>query len=249
MIPILFLFFAFLAEIIGAIAGFGTSTILLPIALFFFDFPTALIVVALLHVSGNLSKVALFKEGVDRNLLLRFGFPSIVLTLVGAFLVAYLPSLLLKSLLGLFLVIYALVSLLGVDIKVKQNLGMDLLGGSLSGFFAGLLGTGGAVRGAFLSSYRLRKEKYIATLAVIALAVDGTRILVYLGKGYFPSELYYSVPLLVFIAFAGAYAGRKMMLKISQQWFRKMVLIAIGLAGLKFVWDSIALAVTLIKNS
>lgn len=53
----------------------------------------------------------------------------------------------------------------------------------------------------------------------------------------------HSIPLLVFIALAGAYAGRKIVLKISPKWFRKIVLIAIGLAGLKFVRDSIALAV------
>jgi uncharacterized membrane protein YfcA len=38
---ILFFIVAFISEVIGAIAGFGSSTIFLPLALFFVDFQTA----------------------------------------------------------------------------------------------------------------------------------------------------------------------------------------------------------------
>ena len=42
---ILFFIVAFLSIIIGTVAGFGTSTIFLPVALFFVDFKTALVLV------------------------------------------------------------------------------------------------------------------------------------------------------------------------------------------------------------
>jgi uncharacterized membrane protein YfcA len=53
--PTLLLFFliAFISEVIGAIAGFGSSTIFLPLALFFVDFKTALILVAISHLIVN----------------------------------------------------------------------------------------------------------------------------------------------------------------------------------------------------
>jgi uncharacterized protein len=53
---ILFFIVAFLSEVIGAVAGFGSSTIFLPLALFFVDFQTALILVAISHLFGNFRK-------------------------------------------------------------------------------------------------------------------------------------------------------------------------------------------------
>lgn len=47
---ILFFLSAFVSEIIGTIAGFGSSTVFLPLALIFFDFKTALVLVAILAV-------------------------------------------------------------------------------------------------------------------------------------------------------------------------------------------------------
>lgn len=45
---------AFVAEIIGTMAGFGSSTILLPLALFFVDFKIAIVLVAIFHLFGNI---------------------------------------------------------------------------------------------------------------------------------------------------------------------------------------------------
>ena len=50
---IIFFVAAFFSEVLGTMAGFGSSTVFLPIALFFFDFRTALILVAIFHMSGN----------------------------------------------------------------------------------------------------------------------------------------------------------------------------------------------------
>jgi len=47
MIGVGFWIAAFLVGIIGTVAGFGTSTLFLPVALFFLDFQTALVLVAI----------------------------------------------------------------------------------------------------------------------------------------------------------------------------------------------------------
>ncbi len=52
-LDVLFFVLALFAEITGTMAGFGSSTIFLPIALFFFDFKTALILVAIFHARGT----------------------------------------------------------------------------------------------------------------------------------------------------------------------------------------------------
>ena len=66
MNEVLFFIFAFLSEIIGTMAGFGSSTIFLPLALLFFDFKTTLVLVALMHIFGNIGRISFFQHGLDK---------------------------------------------------------------------------------------------------------------------------------------------------------------------------------------
>jgi uncharacterized membrane protein YfcA len=238
MINVLFFILAFLAEVIGTMAGFGSSTILLPISLFFFNFRTALIIVAIFHISGNIGRITFFRQSVDKKLLFTFGVPSVIMTLVGALLVNQIPQAALKFILGLFLIGYVY-TFRNDGLVVKPSNKNSLLGGSLSGFFAGLIGTGGALRGSFLTSFKLEKSLYIATASVISLAVDITRIPIYLEQGFLPRDLFHYVPILFSIAITGSYLGKKIVHKIPQKKFRKMVLAAIGLVSLKFIYEGI----------
>ncbi|MDD3095201.1 MAG: sulfite exporter TauE/SafE family protein [Candidatus Neomarinimicrobiota bacterium] len=236
---VMFWISALFAEIVGTMAGFGSSTIFLPIALFFYDFRTALILVAIFHISGNIGRIAFFRHGFDKKMLLRFGLPSVLLTLAGALLVQYVSQPLLKFILGVFLFLYVILFLWKPDLKAKPGIRNSLIGGGLSGFFAGLIGTGGALRGAFLSSFNLEKSVYISSAAAISLAVDITRIPVYLSSGFLPKEMLIFVPFLFLIAIAGSFIGKKIVNKIPQKIFRKIVLICVGLVSVKFIYDGI----------
>lgn len=230
---------ALFAEIIGTMAGFGSSTILLPIALFFYDFKTALILAAVFHISGNIGRMTFFRHGFDKKMIVEFGLPGVIFTLIGALLVIYVSQPLLKLILGVFLFIYVLLSLLKPDLKVKAIRRNSLIGGGLSGFFAGLIGTGGALRGAFLTSFHLEKSVYISTAAAISLAVDITRIPVYLSSGFLPSEMFIFIIFLSFTAITGSFIGKTLVHRIPQKSFRKLVLACIGIASMKFIYDGL----------
>ena len=234
---IIFFLVAFLSEIVGTIAGFGSSTVILPLALLFFDFRTALVLVALMHVFGNIGRISFFRHGLDKRILLIFGIPSVVLAILGALLVSYISQNSLKGILGVFLIIYTGFSFYKEDLKVKPSVLTSILGGSVSGFLAGLIGTGGALRGAFLTAFSLPKERYIATAAAVALAVDVTRIPIYFAEGFLGSQYYWYIPLLFIIALAGSFTGREIVKRVPQNKFKKVVLVAIFTVGLKFIYD------------
>lgn len=235
MMEVLFFILAFLSEIIGTMVGFGSSTIFLPLALFFVDFKTALVLVAFLHIFGNIGRVTFFRYGIDRKLIFLFGIPSVALTVLGASLVNYTSQEILKVILGLFLSLFALASLIKPEFRFPASKPNAVIGGGLSGFLAGLIGTGGALRGAFLTAFGLEKGVYIATAAIIALAVDITRIPIYFAGGFLEQKYYFYIPILFVVAIAGSYVGRKIVNKIPQQIFRNLVLIAIAVIGLKFL--------------
>ncbi|MDK2912338.1 MAG: uncharacterized protein PWR29_1295 [Methanolobus sp.] len=237
---VLFFIAALFSEIVGTMAGFGSSTIFLPIALFFFDFSTALILVAIFHMSGNIGRIAFFRHGFDKALLLRFGIPSIIFTIIGALFVGLISQSALKLILGSFLVVYVVLSIYRPGLSIRPTGRNTLIGGSVSGFFAGLIGTGGALRSSFLTSYDLERSAYISTAAAISLAVDISRIPVYLASGYLPQEYYYFIPLLFLTAITGSFIGKRVVSRVPQAKFRTFVLICIGLVSLKFIHDGLS---------
>ena len=62
---IVFYILALLAEIVGTVGGFGSSLFFVPLAIHFFGFHRALGITAMLHLFSNVSKIALFREGID----------------------------------------------------------------------------------------------------------------------------------------------------------------------------------------
>jgi uncharacterized membrane protein YfcA len=237
---ILFLVIGFFSEVVGTMAGFGSSTIYLPFASYFVDFKAALALVAIFHLFGNASRITFFRRGLDRKVLLVFGLPSFLFSLLGATLVGDLSQTLLKLLLGIFLISLSAALLLRPGLAFPATTRMLALGGGVSGFIVGLIGTGGALRAAFLTGLKMDKEKYIATAAVIALGTDATRIPSYLAAGFLAEQHYYLVPILFAIAVGGSYVGRKIVGRIDQVRFKKMVLVAVMLASVKFIADGVA---------
>jgi uncharacterized membrane protein YfcA len=242
MYELILLFFAvaFISIVVGTVAGFGTSTIFLPVALFFLDFQTALVLVAIAHISGNVGAVGFFRKGLDKRLIVLFGLPSIIFTIIGAYLVIFIPPLTLELLLGIFLLIFSVYSLLNPDFKAAATKFNTMIGGSLSGFLQGLLGIGGALRGAFLISYDLDKVKYVATISAIAVIIDAVRIPIYFSNNLLDSQFYYYIPVLVIIGIIGSYVGKRIVSITPQRVFKKIVLVAIAMASLLLIYHGLA---------
>ncbi len=227
----------FFSEIIGTLAGFGSSTVLLPLALFIVDFHSALVIVAIVHIAGNISRFLLFRKGLNTRLLKQFGLPSVVFGVLGAFLVSLIPLAIIQASLGGVLLLYTLAAWQAPRFVLKATPRNCMIGGASSGFIAGLLGTGGALKGAFLHAFNLRMEEYMATIAAIALLVDVTRLPVYLVGNFLSPELYTLIPVLIVVASVSALLGRSLIRHISQHAFRKGVLAAVAIISLKLLWD------------
>jgi uncharacterized membrane protein YfcA len=199
------------------------------------DFETALILVAISHIFGNLGRINFFRHGIDKKIIATFGIPSILFSFLGASIVGILSQDILKVILGAFLIIISVLFLVKPSLKVPTNRNIVIAGGGISGLITGLVGTGGALRATFLTGFNLEKTKYIATAAVIALGTDATRIPLYLSQGFLLQHYYYYIPTLAATAIGGSYIGKKIVGKIDQNIFRKIVLIAIILVSINFI--------------
>jgi uncharacterized protein len=234
-----FCLLAFLSEIIGTIGGFGSSIFLIPLAGFFFDFHTVLAITGIIHVFSNASKLVIFHKGIDKRLLLLIGIPGVIFVVIGSYLSVFLYLKYAEMTLGIFLILFSTLFFFKPQLKLKQSKFNAISGGSVAGFLAGLIGTGGAVRGLSLAAFNLEKNVFIATSAAIDLGVDLSRTVIYLYYGYFSKEYYIITPVLLTLAISGSYIGKLALKQISQQHFKKVVLFLIFSIGIIMLWKTI----------
>lgn len=228
----LFILLALLAEILGTVGGFGSSLFFVPIASYFLDFHSVLGITALFHVSSNITKIAFFRKGFDKKLLLTIGVPAVLFVIIGSFISKYIETKILEIALATFLILISLFFLVFKNISIKPTLSNSILGGTLSGLIAGLLGTGGAIRGMTLAAYNLKMEVFIATSAIIDLAIDSSRSFVYTYNGYVHQHDLYLIPILLAVSIVGTYIGKKILSRISETQFKSIVLVLILITGL-----------------
>src|SRR3989338_2371706 len=110
-----------LASAVGTVTGFGTSTIMIPILLFWYPLPQALLLVGIIHWVGDIWKMILFRKGATWNLLFLFGLPSVLAAYAGARLTLTTEPTLLLRILGAALVAYTFVLLFYSSWKLPKT--------------------------------------------------------------------------------------------------------------------------------
>ena len=225
--PWLFYLLALVAEILGTLSGFGSSILFVPLAAYFFDFNLVLGITAVFHVFSNLSKIYLFQKGMDKNILIKLGVPAVIFVILGALLTRYVPAESAALMMNISLILLSLFLLITKNASMTPTNNNLIASGMLSGFLAGLIGTGGAIRGLALTAFNLEKNAFIATSAMIDLGVDMSRAVIYIWNGFFKLEFVVMIPFLMGISLLGSWIGKKILENLSQVIFRNIVLYTI----------------------
>ena len=233
---LIFLLSALICEILGTIGGFGSSVFFVPVAQFFYSFQFVLGITGILHVFSNISKLILFGKHVNYRLLFFYGIPSVGFVVLGAYLTTIVSFNWAEITLGAFLVVFSLILLLFPNILLPPNKTNALISGSLAGFIAGFNGTGGAIRGISMAAFNLHKDVFIATSAAVDFGVDVSRSAIYIDHGYFTKDMIYLIPFLIIISFTGSFIGKKLLNKIDETLFKKIVLVLVLIVGIAILF-------------
>ncbi len=226
-----------IASIVGTVTGFGTSTIMVPVLVLFLPPVEAIFLVAIIHWFGDIWKMIFFRSGIRLRLILFFGLTGLLASFFGASLSLGTSEAVLLRALGFFIALSAIVLLSKKQFRLPSGNATAVAGGLLSGFFAGLFGTGGAIRGLFLSAFNLPKATYIATAGTLGLMADTARIVTYAGGGIkLPSMLAYGLLIFIPASLLGAAIAKKIVNHIPQTHFRAVVAIFLLLVGIKLAF-------------
>ena len=247
---VLIILVAAFASFLTFFSGFGLGTMLTPVFLLFFPVDLAIALTGIVHLLNNIFKIGLIGKKASREVVLKFGLPAIVSAFVGAYLLMRLSALsiyvpyklfgihlatspikIIIAILLFFFAVYEILPGRSSGVGRKRNL---YFGGLLSGFFGGLSGHQGALRSAFLITYGLSKEAFIATGIIIASLIDISRLSVY-WTNLTSSVITDNAGILlaaVLSAFTGAYLGRIYLKKVTLQFVQYVVAVMIVIIAL-----------------
>lgn len=249
---------ALAASALTLFSGFGLGTLLTPVFALFFPIEAAVAMTALVHLANNVFKLGLVGRSAVWRIVLRFGIPAAAAAFIGAGVLVYIADLAplasyeafgrrqeiapVKLVIGILITVFALLELSPRFARLAIPAKYLPWGGLLSGFFGGLSGNQGAFRTAFLIKAGLDKDGFIATGVACAVIVDVARLAVYglstltADFAAVPSGAEGVVAAATLSAFLGAYAGARLLKKITLRAIQilvaaLMIVVGLGLAA------------------
>ena len=96
---------AFLASLLGSVAGSGGTAVLLPVMVLSFGVREAIPVLTIAQIMGNLGRMWIWRKAIDWQVISRFSLGAAPASVLGAFLFVEVPTSVLIRILGAALLV------------------------------------------------------------------------------------------------------------------------------------------------
>ncbi|MFI6243166.1 sulfite exporter TauE/SafE family protein [Micromonospora sp. NPDC050795] len=225
---------AFALAWLSAVAGFGGGVLLLPVFTALFGLRAAVPMLTLTQLASNGARVWFNRRDLNWPLVGWFALGAVPCAVAGGLLLAHAPLGPLKRLLGGFLI--AVVLWRRINPHPRRPADRTFAGvGAASGLGSALLGSVGPLTAPFFLAYGLTRAAYIGTEAASALVMHTSKIAAY-GAGNLLTRtvLLYGAALTP-ATLLGAWAGKKVVGRISDRLFVTLVEAGLVAAGVLFL--------------
>lgn len=228
----------FFASTVTAVVGFGISSIIVPVLLFFYSLPVVISFAVVIRWVDDVWKLIFYKTKLEWRIIALVGLPVVLVGFVASRLVINLPEDILLKIFGVLLLVYS-ISLLyrksSLEIFNNNKLAA-VLGSSFVGLIGGFFGTEGPFRAGLLSSFDLDKKSFVFTSIIIAFIMDTTRFVGYLMEGaVIENSFLQGLPLFILATVGGTFFGRKILTNIPKDKFKVVIAMALIVIAVNFI--------------
>lgn len=168
------------AGLLSGSVGFGGGMILLPVITYFYGVEVAVPVSTIAQMLSNLSRVVMGWKEIDWRAVGMFLLLAVPFTALGAFVFAKVPKGPMTIVLCSFLIVFAVMKLMG-KMRLPHRPSTMVVGGGVTGLVNGLLGISGPLSSAVFLTLELAPVSYIASEATTAAVMHIVKAIVY-GK-------------------------------------------------------------------
>ncbi|MBK6630572.1 MAG: sulfite exporter TauE/SafE family protein [Betaproteobacteria bacterium] len=221
------------AYFVRGVAGFGSGLIAIPLLLMWFPLLMAVPLVVALDYLASASQGIKDRQAIQWREI----WPLLPFALLGVMGAVYLlqavdPRLLLKGL-AIFIILYALYSLVGKNPESVHGRWWAIPAGGLGGLIGTTFGTGGPFYVVYLQMRRLDKTQFRATFAAIFLLDGANRLAGYFLSGMLTLQFLRMLAMALPVMMVGIYLGGRVHTTVGQETFRRgigLLLICSGVA-------------------
>jgi uncharacterized membrane protein YfcA len=232
---------ALAGALLFGLTGFGAALVTIPLATHIVPLPFALALFALsdlvsaLRVGLENPRNAVRAEWMRLVPMILFG------TALGVTALVNLPRAVGMFLLGLFVVAFALYSLVRRTSSHVISARWAWIAGFAGGITSTLFGAGGPPYVIYLSQRGLSKEAFRATLGFATLTSISLRVLAFLATGLLlDARVWMAAALAVPAAFVGIAVSRRLFLRISREALLRAVTVMLLASGTSLILRSVS---------
>jgi uncharacterized membrane protein YfcA len=232
---------AFAGSVIFGVTGFGAALVTVPFATHFVPLPFALALFVIMDLANAFRVGFENPKNAVKSEWTRM-VPAILLgTLVGATLLLQLPRGAATFALGVFVLAFALYSLLkkaGTERVVRA--GWAWVAGFAGGITSTVFGAGGPPYAMYLSQRGLSKEQFRATLGLATLTSISIRTVAFLAMGFLlDAKVWLYAVFVVPAGLAGIWAAGHLFRRLSRDWLMRAVALMLLASGASLILRSL----------
>ncbi|MEM7207942.1 MAG: sulfite exporter TauE/SafE family protein [Pseudomonadota bacterium] len=215
-------FSIFLAYAVKGISGFGAGLVAIPLLAFVLPLHICVPAVSLLSYAGNIAQFIALRRDASWHDVWPLAPFSILGVATAVWMLTAIDASHLALALGIFVLLYALVSLLpSLDAHGSRAWALPI--GYSGGLVGALFGSGGFVYVVYLNLRQLDKARFRASVAM-TLFFDGTfRITGYSAASLYDSQTLTLVAMFVPVMLIAMYSGHRLQIRIAQKRFQQIV--------------------------
>ena len=224
-----------LTSALTAMAGIGGGVIMLAAMASLLPAPAIIPVHAVVQVGSNAGRAAVMRHWIDKGRLLPFVLGSLVGIAIGGSIAVSLPGEALRIVLGLFILQTTWLPLAAMAAIKGRGLA---LGGAVASFLTMLVGATGPYVLALLRPLSLGREGLVATHAAAMTAQHGLKMAAFGLLGFAFGPWLPLIALMIAAGFIGTLAGRRLLGRLKEQHFSRLVQAILTIVALDLVLRS-----------
>lgn len=224
---------SFITSFITAAIGIGGGVLLLAIMAQVIPTKAIIPVHGVIQLGSNSGRAFVFRQCIQAPAVLYFFIGSVIGAIIGGQLVMELPTQMLQTLLGLFI----LYSIWGPTVRYASSGSKVMsLHGGLSTLLTMFVGATGPFVLAALKPLGLIKEQLVATSAACMLIQHLLKVAVFGLLGFNFSDYVFLIAAMIFSGFAGTLLGKRVLTSMDEVLFKRGLNIILTILGVRLLW-------------
>ena len=228
---ILILIIIITAYTFRGITGFGSGLISIPLLALFLPLTFVVPFISFVDLVASVIHSLHTRQHIAWKTITRalpYTFIGVVLALV---IFKTVNTLILVKALGIFIIIFALYSLIAPQIKENKSPVWPVFGGFFGGFIGTLFGTNGPFYVIYFQLCALDKSTFRATCAAVFLLDGLIRVSGFIVSGFYDQALLINIAYAIPIMLIAMFIGEHIHTSISQRSFQRAIGILLLLSG------------------